>query len=167
MSLQVGIPLMLAAALLQATVLPQITVLGARPDLVLVIALAWSTLDADREGMAWAFAGGLLLDLFSGAPLGLSSLLMVPITWVVGLSEAQVYRDNALLPLLLTAGGSLAYHVGSVLLLRSVLGEPIPLGEALLSVALPSMVFNVLLILPLLLVLERWYARLHPRRVAI
>src|SRR5512139_1480797 len=101
MSLQLGIPLTLIAAILQATVLPRLRIVGGQPDLVMIIVLTWSLLDHDREGMAWAFVGGLWLDLLSGVPMGISSLILVPIAYLVGLTEARIYRTNVALPLAL------------------------------------------------------------------
>ncbi len=167
MSLQLGVPLLLAAALVQATILPYLRVYGGQPDLIVVLVLAWATLDHDREGMVWAFVGGLLLDLLSGAPLGLSSLALVPIAYVVGLTEAGVYRTNIALPLLLTAAGALAYHLAYLLLLRFTMGMALPWGEALRYTALPSVAFDLLLILPAVRLLTGPYTRLHPRQVRI
>ena len=167
MSLQLGLPLMLLAALLQATVFSRLDLLGGQPDLVLLLALTWAVLDTGREGMAWAFVGGLLLDLFSGAPLGMSSLLLVPVVFFVGLTEAQVYRTNALLPLLLTAVGGLVYHIGYVLLLRVLGISTLDVVQSVVTIALPSVLFDVILIIPALRVLEPQYTRLHPRRVAL
>ncbi|NDJ54343.1 MAG: rod shape-determining protein MreD, partial [Chloroflexi bacterium] len=138
MSLQLGLPLMLVAAMLQAVLLPHLRVLGGQPDLVLVIVLAWSTLDRGSEGMVWAVAGGLLLDMLSGVPLGVSSLAMVPIAFFVSLTEAQVYRTNVFLPLLLTGLGSLAYHLIYLGLLAFLVNQPVAWGDSLSYVTLPS-----------------------------
>lgn len=169
MSLQIGLPLMFLAALLQATVFAQLRplLLGGAPDLVLVLVMAWSILDPDREGMWWAFFGGLMLDLFSGTPLGLTSALMIPIAFVVGASESAAYRANLALPALLWAGASLGYHLGLLLLLRIFAGVALPFGEALLRLALPSIVLNVLLIIPAFKLLEGPYSQLHPRQVRL
>lgn len=167
MSLQLGLPLFFIAALLQATVLSKLRVLGGQPDLIVIIVLAWATLDPDREGMAWAFVGGLFIDLFSGTPLGISSLVLIPITYLAGLTETQVYRTNILLPLILVAAGAFSYHVGYLFLLRFLVEEPVAWSEALWYVTLPSVTFDVVLIIPFLRVLRRWYDRLHPRQVTI
>lgn len=167
MSLQLGIPLMLAAALIQAVILPRLRMYGGQPDLVVLIVLAWAVFDDDREGMAWAFAGGLFLDLFSGAPLGISSLALVPITYLVGLAEARVYRSNILLPILLTGGGAVAYHVIYVLAIRFLAGMAVPWLLVPWYVTLPSLLFDAILILPVLRILRQWYDKLHPRQVRI
>ncbi len=167
MSLQLGIPLFLVAMIVQASILPHLRVFGGQPDLIVLLVLAWSTLDDGQEGMAWAFTGGLFLDLLSGAPLGISSLALVPIAYLVGLTEAQVYRNNVALPLLLGFAGTLGYHVLYLLLLRFLAGFPVDWTGIIWYVTVPSILFDMIFILPILRVLARWYARLHPRQVTI
>ncbi len=167
MSLYLGIPLFLLAAMLQATIVPHLKVFGGQPDLIVVLVLAWATLDRDSEGMLWAFFGGLFLDLLSGTPLGISSLVLVPIAFAVGLTEAQVYRTNVFLPVLLTAGGALAYHIGYLILMRFLANVALPWSEAVWYVTLPSVLFDIILVIPALVVLGRLYRRLHPSQVKI
>ena len=167
MSLQIGFPLMLAAALLQAIILPRLRMYGGQPDLVAIIVLAWAILDHKQEGMVWAFVGGLCLDLLSGVPLGISSLVLVPIAFLVSLTEAQVYRTNVLLPLLLAGGGTLAYHVGYLFAIRFIVGMSVAWLQILWYVTLPSLLFDMVVILPVLWVLRPWYARLHPGQMRI
>jgi rod shape-determining protein MreD len=167
MSLHVGIPIFLVSALLQATVLPHLRIFGGQPDLIVVAVLAWSILDRGQEGIIWAFVGGFFLDLLSGAPLGTSSLAMLPISYVASLTEAQIYRTNVILPLLLTAAGAFAYHVLYLVLLRFLVGSRLAWSEALGYVTLPSVAFDVILIVPALRLLGRWHDRLHPRQARI
>ncbi len=167
MSLQLGIPLFAAAVLLQATVLPHLRVFGGQPDLVVLLVLAWSTLDQEQEGLAWAFVGGLLLDLFSGTPIGVSALALLPLAYLIGLLEAQIYRASLLLPLLLTAAGAMAYHVIYMFLLRFLTDYPLSWSASFWYVTLPSVMFDIVLFVPVLRMLARWHDRLHPRQVKI
>lgn len=167
MSLQIGIPLFGLAALIQATVLSQVRVFGGQPDLVVIIVLGWAIIDQGLEGVVWAFIGGLFLDLLSGAPAGLSSLALIPVAVIVGLTEAQVYRTNAILTLALTAGGALAYHIIYLILLQYLGGLPVPWITGLWYVTLPSVLFDVILILPVMSILSRWYRLLHPRQAML
>jgi rod shape-determining protein MreD len=167
MSLQLGIPLTLLAALLEATVLPRLRIFGGQPDLVLIIVLTWAILDRDREAMVWAFVGGLWLDLFSGVPLGISSLILVPIVYLVGLTEARMYRTNIVLPLVLGVIGIWAYHLLFLLALRFLADMPLPWSQVFFYVTLPSGFFDLVLIYPALLLMRGWYERLHPRQVGI
>ena len=58
-----GILIPLTAALLQGTVAPLIAVGGARPSLPILVAASWSIAAGAREGVWWAFLGGLASDL--------------------------------------------------------------------------------------------------------
>ena len=167
MSLGLGIPLFLIAMLLQATVLSQLRVFGGQPDLILVIVLAWSTLDQDQEGLVWAFVGGLFMNLISGVPFGVSSLALLPVAFVVSRTEAALYRASLILPALLMAAGALAYHILYLLLLNFLVGQPIEWRSSLTFVTLPSILFDVILIVPALRILGSWHDRLHPRSVRL
>ena len=165
MSLQLGIPLTLAAAIIQATILPHLRIFGGQPDLVLLIVLAWATMDHDREAMAWAFVGGMWVDLFSGVPMGISALVMLPIVYVIGLAEARVYRTSDILPVFLSVVGIGAYHVLYLLALRFLADMPLAWSGVFFYVTLPSVFFDLALIYPVMLLLRGWYNRLHPRQV--
>jgi rod shape-determining protein MreD len=73
-----GILIPLTAALLQGTVAPLIAVGGARPSLPILVAASWSIAAGAREGVWWAFLGGLASDLISAGPLGAFALASLP-----------------------------------------------------------------------------------------
>jgi len=85
----------LVAALLQGSVVPFIAVGGARPNLVVLVAASWSVAAGAREGLWWAFVGGLAADLLSGGPLGAQALAaLLPVT-LVGLSDPSLRARSA------------------------------------------------------------------------
>src|SRR2546425_13107133 len=88
MRLLLGILVPLAAALLQGTVAPLIAVGGARPSLPILVAASWSIAAGAREGVWWAFLGGLASDLISGGPLGAFALASLPPVAPGGLRDA-------------------------------------------------------------------------------
>ena len=58
-----SIPLLGVAAALQASLMPQIRLLGGEPDLVFLLVIAWAINRELEDGVIWAFVGGILLDL--------------------------------------------------------------------------------------------------------
>jgi len=77
----------LAAALLQGSVVPFVSVGGARPTLVVLAAACWAVAAGAREAVWWAFLGGIASDLLSGGPLGATAAsALVPVA-VLGLAE--------------------------------------------------------------------------------
>jgi rod shape-determining protein MreD len=65
---------LLGAALVQTSVALYLPATAPRPDLVLVVALAWGFLRGSGEGFVAALLGGLLLDLAGVGPFGLHLL---------------------------------------------------------------------------------------------
>ena len=89
-----GILIPLMAALLQGTVAPLVAVGGARPSLPILVAASWSVAAGAREGIWWAFLGGLVADLISGGPLGAFALAALPPVAAVGLREGGPARPT-------------------------------------------------------------------------
>src|SRR5712691_12917822 len=141
MRLLLGILVPLAAALLQGTVAPLIAVGGARPSLPILVAASWSVAAGAREGVWWAFVGGLAADLLSGGPLGALALAsLVPVA-AVGLGEGgarpRSVVGGALLVGVATLGAGLLY-----VLILLVVGQPLDDPVLLAGGAAAGAVYN-------------------------
>ena len=124
--------------------MPHLTIMGVKPDLMLLMVISWSLLRGAQEGMIWALVGGIGLDLLSGAPFGTSTVALVTLSLVAGLGELSVFRTHIALPLIATLLATLAYDLFFLLLL-STGGRSIAWTDSLIKVVLPSTLFNVLL----------------------
>jgi len=151
------VPLLLAVALLQATALPALKILGVKPELMLLTVLAWSLLRGVEEGLVWAFLGGLMLDIFSGGPLGASALALLVVSFLSGLAEASVTRTSFLLPIGAALAGTLLYQVLFLLIVHVTRGG-VPWADSLFQVTLPSLAVNTLL-MPLMFWALAWLDR--------
>jgi len=98
-------------SLLQSVVGPQITLLGVRPDLILVIVLAWTLVYGPREGVVMAFAGGIWLDLFSGGLMGASSLALIAAVLPAGSGYTTLFRTHLAVPLATGIIGTLTFSL--------------------------------------------------------
>lgn len=138
-----GLLILTLAAILQATVLNRVMA-GPRPDLVLVVVLAWSMLRGVAEGTVGGIAGGLALDLLSGAPFGLHTGLLALIGSVTALGEGNLFRGN--LPLFLITGAlaTLCLHGGSVLVLQAA-GQHAANLFRFVQFVVPTALFNAVL----------------------
>jgi len=123
---------------------PHLTILGVKPDLLLLVVISWSLLRGAKEGMIWALVGGIGLDLFSGAPFGTSTVAHVALSLLAGVGELSVFRTHIALPLIATLIATLAYNLFFLLLLYAR-GCSIAWTDSLIKVVLPSTLFNVLL----------------------
>jgi len=151
------VPLLVVVALLQVTVAPHLTLLGARSDLMLLTVVSWSLLRGPREGIMWGFVGGLCLDLFSGGPFGLSALTLMAIGFFSGLGEMNVYRSRIALPIIAALTATLI-HGFLYLSLSYIMGRSAAWLDTLLQVMLPSTLFNSLLVVPIYAIF-RWLHR--------
>lgn len=119
-SIYFAIPLMLILAIIQATIMPKFPVLGFVPLLVLLVALAWGLLHTLEEGVAWAFVGGLFVDMFSVSPLGTTSLALMTAVAAVILIKRNFPESRVLLPLILGFLATLIFWFVYLLMLRIV-----------------------------------------------
>lgn len=94
--------ILLLVALIQHVVLPHVTFFGAHPNLMMVVVIAWGVLRGNRDGLIWALVGGILLDLFSLAPMGTATLPLLIVMFLVGLLEFTAFRVVIWLPVAAT-----------------------------------------------------------------
>lgn len=136
--------LLSATVIIQTTAMPHLTILGVKPDLVLLMVISWSLLRGSKEGLIWALIGGIGLDLASGAPFGISVVALVALSLLAGLGELSVFRTHIALPLIATLIATLVYDLFFLLLLHVWTGS-VAWTDSLVKVVLPSTLFNVLL----------------------
>lgn len=155
------IPLLVAVALIQATVMPHLRIWGVFPDLPLLAVVSWALLRGVREGMIWGFIAGLAVDLMSGAPFGTATVSLMVVGGISGLGEATVFRTHVALPLVTVAGATILYDL-LFLLVMQLSGQPVVWLESLWRTILPSAVLNMLIsppVLGLMHLLHRWFGR--------
>ena len=159
-----AIPVMLLLAVVQTAVLPRFPILGLVPQLPFLVALAWGLLRGMNEGIIWAFIGGLLLDLFSIAPIGVTSfsfmLAIIAVIWI----ENAIPADRFFVPVVMAIAATVINLLIYLILLR-LLGYPTTLQGA--AALLPTAILHGALILPvywLLFYLDRIF---RPRPVQL
>jgi rod shape-determining protein MreD len=135
------IPLLTGVALVQTVLLAQIDWWGARPDLMLLVVLIWSVVRGMEEGMVWGFIGGLIIDLFSGGPLGVTVLALLAVALLAGQPWGQGIGSSVIRLLLVTFVAVLVFHL-ILLIILSWTGYNVAWGWAILQVAGPSALLN-------------------------
>ena len=130
-------------AILAASVVPYVKVLGVAPNLVLIFAVCWAMIRGQGEAMVVVPIAGLVRDLTTSDPVGTSMLALSPIVLLAVIRELRPVESDFLPTLAVVATASLAYSVISLAVLTAV-GDGVPWGTAMLRVALPSMLVNPL-----------------------
>lgn len=135
--------MLLAALLLQTSVLARMRLFGVMPDFMLLVAVAAGITAGPVRGAVVGFTSGMLIDLFLPTPLGLSALVFTLVGYAVGVANTGVLRSAWYIPVLTAAGACMA---GEVLyaVIGSVLGEHM-LSAHLVTIALVVGVTNAVL----------------------
>lgn len=154
------IPLILVAGLLQSTAATRLKLFGVKPDLVLILLIVGTLVYGSRPGLVWAFIGGLALDIFSGGPMGASSLALMAAVLVAGVGHRTLSRFNLLVPIGAMALGTAVYGGAylallSVLQYLSVAQHNLPVGPTVQNILVPALVYNTTLMILLLPLLNR------------
>jgi rod shape-determining protein MreD len=149
-----GIPLIVIAVILQATVMPQIRILGGQPDLIFLLVLSWSINGRLEQSVTWAFAGGIAQDLMSASPTGASTLGLVLLLFGIEGVKQQVYRIGFMLILGLVIVGTVVQKI-VFMVVASFSGFTIYPIENFTYVILPTIAYNLVFIGPIYWVVRR------------
>jgi rod shape-determining protein MreD len=153
-----SLPILALAAMLQATFVPQIRLLGGIPDLVFLFVLAWSIHMPLEAGVTWAFVGGIQQDLLSAAPTGTSTLGMILVVFGVSLVQRQVYGVGVALIAALVLVGTLVQQLVVMLVLSSS-GYTLDLFQNFSYVVVPTIAYNLVFIWPIYWLVRRLQKR--------
>lgn len=111
---------------------------------MLLTVVAWSFRRGPNDGIVWAMIGGLMIDVASGAPLGISPLPLMVAALVVGAGRARIFSGNLVLPVIVSVL-TLALYQAMYVALLMVVGQPISWREGVLRVAAPLVLLNLAL----------------------
>ncbi len=124
----------------QHTLLDVVTVGGAHPDLMLLLAAAGGYSAGPDRGAGFGFATGLLADLFLPTTFGLSALVFCMVGYVTAVVTAGLVRSSWWLPPV-TFAAATAAGLSGYAILGAVLGQPGMIAADLvpaLTVAVPA-----------------------------
>ena len=133
------------AALAESTVGYRMDALGGgRINLVLTLVAVWSLVRGTQGGLLAGLVGGLALDLMSGTPFGLHTVLLGLIGGGTAISGGTLERGGLALLFGTAVLTTVAYHGVLVLVLR-VLGWDLPGLTRFVNVLVPTIFLNALL----------------------
>jgi rod shape-determining protein MreD len=153
-----GIPVLILAAALQVSFIPQLRIFGGEPDLTLLIVLSWAINANLDESVAWAFFGGISRDLLTAAPTGASVIGMLILVFIIERLRQQVFGFGLVTLVGLVIFGTLLQKVIYMGVIALV-GYQVRPVEMFTYVVLPTVAYNLVFIGPVY-----WFVRrvLHP-----
>jgi rod shape-determining protein MreD len=110
----------ISALLLQTTVFADVRLLGARPELMYLLTIAFAVLEGPASGAATGFVGGMAQDFLLNQPKGITALTLTLLGYAIGMLRQYIVSPSPVMPVVLVAGGTFAgvvfYGVVSFLL---------------------------------------------------
>jgi rod shape-determining protein MreD len=146
--------LVFAAAILQASVFSDVTILHGTPDLLLVTLLCLALLRGAITGAVAGFGAGLVIDTANLGTLGVSSLLLTLAGYWIGRYGETTGRDRSHAPFLAVSVVTFLYAFGT-LALHFMLGEPAPARLVLVDTLFQSIALNLILTWPVYRLVRR------------
>lgn len=101
--------IILISFILQSSVFPAISIASVKPNLLIILPVAFGLMRGKREGMFMGFLGGLLMDLFFSNVIGFHALIYTFIGYLNGHCYRIFYDDDVKMPILLVGASDLAY----------------------------------------------------------
>lgn len=148
----------LVALVLQVCLFSRFAYEGARPDVMILVAIAAGLVAGAERGALVGFAAGLAYDVLLTTPLGLSALVYCLVGYAAGASGSGVLRASRWVAPVMAATASAA-GMFAYALVGSVFGLATFRGPAITDIVVVVASVNAVLA-PLAVRVLRW-ARLH------
>ncbi len=160
----------LTALVLQASLVADLELLGARGDVMMLLAIAAGLVGGPQTGAYVGFGAGMAIDCLVQSPFGLSALAYCLTGYAVGTFQASVLRAAWWVPVVGAVAGStlgiLAFALGG-----AMLGQDHLLSPDLVAIMVVVALLNAVLV-PAAVRVSRWasspttatprLARVHP-----
>ncbi|HXA41434.1 MAG TPA: rod shape-determining protein MreD [Candidatus Solibacter sp.] len=153
MSLWLAFPMLVLLSVLQTSMVPQLAIGGARPQLVLVWVVCWAVVRGRGEAMTWAIFAGLLLDLLSQMPPGAHLLALTLVAFIADLGHTVMQGSTALFAAAAVFAASLVYGIVLVLVLAAT-GRPVELADTVVLNIFPGALYNLAVLVPIFIFLR-------------
>jgi rod shape-determining protein MreD len=148
-----AVPLLALLALLQSTIFRQILFLDGSLDLLILAVICWSMLRPE-EGLVWALLAGLLADLFSGGPFGVTAIAYLLVAIGIGALHGRLWTHSPMAVMAIALFGTVIAHLASIAMLI-LFGHSLEVGYLLTYVTLPTAFLNTICSVPVYLILRR------------
>jgi len=148
MDVLLSIPILIAAMILQTTVVSRIALIGGTADIILIILAAWGINPDVKTGWVWAILAGAMVTFISAMPLFVPFIAYMILMFVTRLFQKRIWQSPILATLFIVFIGTLVQHGLSVIVLQFS-GANITLLESFEIITLPSLILNLFLTFPI------------------
>ena len=148
MRILVGLLLLLVASLLQVTLMMRINLLNGSVDLVLLVLITWMLQPGNRLSWIWGLPAGLMIGYASALPDYIPLIGYAAAAGICQLLQRRIWQVPMLTVVSATLLGIMAIHLTTMIFFW-LSAQPIDLLEAFNLITIPSMLLNLILVLPI------------------
>jgi rod shape-determining protein MreD len=152
MAYLLAFPVFIILTMAQIGIVSQLHLLRGTGDLVMIALVAWTLHERGNSAWAWAMVAGLLISFVSATPMFAPLAGYLILTAIVCLLRRQVWQVPLLAMFLATMLGTIIIQFIYLIVLKGT-GTPLPWQESLSQVMLPSVLLNIILVLPVYVVI--------------
>ncbi|HEX2980566.1 MAG TPA: hypothetical protein VHO48_09920 [Anaerolineaceae bacterium] len=154
-------PVLIATLMVQMVIVNRLPLLNGTADLMLLTLVSWALQERVKNVWIWALVGGALVTFASAMPAYLPLISYLLVTAIARILQHRVWQSPILALLVAVVAGTLLNNFLSLFMFQ-LLDRPIPLKEGLSLVAIPGLLLNLLLALPVYTVLTDLANWLYP-----
>lgn len=100
--------------ILQSTLLQFTKIYNVLPNTSLVLAICFAINSDKKKGSLIGFIIGILQDIVFGKMIGLNALIYMLISYIITLTNKNIFKENYIIPFLFTALGTVVYYIFSI-----------------------------------------------------
>lgn len=156
--------LLIVLYMLQIGIFSQMPLISGTADLILIFFAAWTLQERIKHQWIWVVIGGGVISAISAMPFYAPLIGYLGVYGISKLIQRKVWQAPILAMFIVTLLGTLFQHAIYIIALK-VNGAPIPWGESLDRVILPSVLLNLLFALPMYAIVNDVAGRLFPLEV--
>ncbi|WP_139044420.1 hypothetical protein [Leptolinea tardivitalis] len=166
MPVLIGIPVLLLSLVIQTTAFSRLPLLYGTADIVMLVILAWMLNERVKHGWEWVLMAGIMVSFVSALPF------FTPL-WgylaAAGLSfwlKKRIWQSPVLAMLVSTFIGTMIMLLLSMVVLQ-INGSAISTKEAFNLVILPSLLWNLILSIPVYSIINELVDWVYPDEVNV
>lgn len=149
----IAFPLLALVVIVQSAIVSQMPLLAGYADLMLVILAALALRTDASTAWLWAVLGGLMVSFVSSIPWPIPIVGYMFVVLLAQILRQRIWQAPLLAMFSVIFLGTLSMNLLTILVLN-FLGTPLPFGDSLGLVVLPSVLLNLLFSIPVYAVIR-------------
>lgn len=161
-----GIPILIFTVVIQTTAFSRLPLLYGTADIVMLVILAWMLNDQVKHGWAWVLMAGIMVSTVSALPFFTHLWSYCLAAGLCYWLKKRIWQTPVLAMLVSSFFGTLVVQAISMVVLL-ISGSEISMTEGFNLVILPSILWNLIMALPVYTLVNELAAWVYPQEANV